>query len=104
VVNESLNTTHQLVRKFAQVHYKSAVTHVTLRNKDPECAALSRRQRVPAKVPPFSELIKSTTTSAVHLEMRDQYTPDDPVFLNWLATGRSLTQRTPTGTSWCVPM
>lgn len=41
-----------------------------------------------AKVPPFRELIKDVTTSAVHLEMRDQYTPDDPVFIDWLATGK----------------
>ena len=27
-----------------------------------------------ATVPPFSELIAATTTSAVHLEMRDAYT------------------------------
>jgi hypothetical protein len=40
---------------------------------------------VTAKDPPFSELIKDATVSAVHLEMRDQYTPDDPVFLRWLA-------------------
>jgi hypothetical protein len=40
------------------------------------------------KVPPFSELIKSATSSAVHLEMRDQYTPDDPLFLAWLADGQ----------------
>lgn len=38
-----------------------------------------------AKVLPFSELIKDAACSAVHLEMRDQYTPDDPVFLRWLA-------------------
>jgi hypothetical protein len=42
---------------------------------------------VAAKVPQFSELIAATSVSAVHLEMRDQYTPDDPVFLGWLATG-----------------
>jgi hypothetical protein len=42
---------------------------------------------VTAKVPPFSELIRMATTSAVHLEMRDQYTPDDPAFVRWLATG-----------------
>lgn len=35
--------------------------------------------------PPFSELIAATTRSAVHLEMRDGYTPDDPVFRRWLA-------------------
>lgn len=40
-------------------------------------------------VPPFSELIADTTQSAVHLEMRDTYTPDDPVFRRWLA-GESL--------------
>ncbi|TDB80990.1 hypothetical protein E1264_33345 [Actinomadura sp. KC216] len=36
-------------------------------------------------VPPFSELIAATTSSAVHLEMRDAYTPADPVFQEWLA-------------------
>jgi hypothetical protein len=40
---------------------------------------------VTAKVPPFSELIAGTTSSAVHLEMRDAYTPADPVFLDWAA-------------------
>jgi hypothetical protein len=38
-----------------------------------------------AKVPPFSELIAAASSSAVHLEMRDAYTPSDPVFLDWLA-------------------
>ena len=38
-----------------------------------------------ATVPPFSELIAATATSAVHLEMRDTYTPDDQRFLAWLA-------------------
>jgi hypothetical protein len=38
-----------------------------------------------AKVPPFSELIAATTTSAVHLEMRDAYTPTDAEFLEWKA-------------------
>lgn len=38
-----------------------------------------------AKVPPFSELIAATTASAVHLEMRDTYTPNDQRFLDWLA-------------------
>jgi hypothetical protein len=37
-----------------------------------------------AKVPPFSELIAATTRSAVHLETRDAYTPDDPRFVRWL--------------------
>ena len=34
-------------------------------------------------VPPFSELIAATARSAVHLEMRDAYTPSDPEFLAW---------------------
>jgi hypothetical protein len=37
------------------------------------------------KVPPFTELIAATTTSAAHLEMRDSYTPRDPAFLAWRA-------------------
>ena len=36
-------------------------------------------------VPPFSELIAATVSSAVHMEMRDAYTPDDQRFLDWLA-------------------
>lgn len=42
-----------------------------------------------AKVPPFSELIAATTVSAVHLETRDAYTPDDKRFRDWLE-GRPL--------------
>ena len=38
-----------------------------------------------AKLPPFSELIAKARTSAVHLEMRDAYTPSDPEFLRWKA-------------------
>jgi hypothetical protein len=33
----------------------------------------------------FGELIEGTDHSAVHLELRDAYTPDDPVFLDWQA-------------------
>lgn len=33
----------------------------------------------------FDELIDATDRSAVHLELRDAYTPDDPVFLDWKA-------------------
>jgi hypothetical protein len=43
---------------------------------------------VATTVPPFSELISAASVSAVHLEMRDAYTPDDPVFLDWLASGK----------------
>jgi hypothetical protein len=45
---------------------------------------------VTAKVPPFSELIAATSASAIHLETRDQYTPDDPAFLAWLASGQII--------------
>ncbi len=34
---------------------------------------------------PFTELIAKATTSAIHLEMRDTYTPRDPDYLAWLA-------------------
>jgi hypothetical protein len=50
-----------------------------------------------AKVPLFSELIAATTTSAVHLEMRDAYTPDDQRFLDWLA-GKPLSE--PVNPAW----
>jgi hypothetical protein len=38
---------------------------------------------VPGEVPPFEELIAGTQRSAVHLEMRDAYVPDDPSFIAW---------------------
>jgi hypothetical protein len=50
-----------------------------------------------AKEPPFSELIAATTTSAVHLETRDAYTPEDPAFLDWQA-GRPVAA--PAGVAW----
>jgi hypothetical protein len=37
------------------------------------------------KVPPFRELIAATLSSAVHLEMRDAYTPSNPEFIEWKA-------------------
>jgi len=33
----------------------------------------------------FETLLSRCTASAVHLEMRDDYTPSDPVFLDWKA-------------------
>ncbi|MGH3291139.1 MAG: DUF6879 family protein [Trebonia sp.] len=48
-------------------------------------------------VPPFSALIAATTRTAVHLETRDSYTPDDPAFLDWKA-GRPVSD--PAGASW----
>jgi hypothetical protein len=50
-----------------------------------------------AKVPPFSEMIAATTRSAVHLETRDCYTPDDSAFLEWKA-GRPV--YAPAGADW----
>jgi hypothetical protein len=38
--------------------------------------------------PPFDDLIAAATTSAVHLEMRDAYEPNDPEFRRWLAGER----------------
>lgn len=35
--------------------------------------------------PTFDELFAECTRSAVHLEMRDMYTPDDPTYLDWKA-------------------
>ena len=34
--------------------------------------------------PSFDELFAAARTSAVHLEMRDSYTPEDPVYQRWL--------------------
>ncbi|WP_433227657.1 DUF6879 family protein [Actinomadura formosensis] len=42
---------------------------------------------MPGNVPSFAELLTSTKGSAIHLEMRDTYTPDDPKFLAWRETG-----------------
>ncbi len=39
-----------------------------------------------AAEPGTYELLRSTERSAVHLEMRDGYTPDDP---DWLDDGRA---------------
>ncbi|MEU6034693.1 DUF6879 family protein [Actinomadura sp. NPDC047616] len=35
--------------------------------------------------PTFDELFAGCKRSAVHLEMRDMYTPDDPLYLDWKA-------------------
>lgn len=39
-------------------------------------------------VPSIEALLAAASTSAVHLEMRDSYTPDDPVYQRWLAGER----------------
>ncbi|RBQ14549.1 hypothetical protein DP939_40395 [Spongiactinospora rosea] len=38
-------------------------------------------------MPPFPELIAGAIRSAIHLEMRDAYSPDNPNFRRWLETG-----------------
>ncbi len=38
---------------------------------------------MPDEVPPFEALIAGTQRTAVHLEMRDAYSPADPSFIAW---------------------
>jgi hypothetical protein len=40
---------------------------------------------VTADRPSFETLFSRCAATAVHLEMRDEYTPDDPVYLDWRA-------------------
>jgi hypothetical protein len=42
-------------------------------------------QRVPEESVPFEDLLRGCRRSAVHLEMRDAYTPVDPWYQAWLA-------------------
>lgn len=64
-----------------------------------ECtsAAGEGRGRIPEAaeepVPPFEVLLRACTMSAVHLEMRDSYTPSDPWFRAWLAGDREEFER-----------
>jgi hypothetical protein len=55
----------------------------------PTSAAGRDRDRIPGVAeepdPPFPVLLRACTSSAVHLEMRDAYTPADPWFQAWLA-------------------
>src|SRR6266568_7075201 len=44
-------------------------------------------------VPPFDDLLRACTVSAVHLEMRDVYTPSDPWFQAWLTGNREESER-----------
>ncbi|MQA25048.1 MAG: hypothetical protein GEU94_06175 [Micromonosporaceae bacterium] len=39
-------------------------------------------------MPSWGELFRNATRSAVHLEMRDIYVPDDPVYLDWRAQAK----------------
>src|SRR5260370_199973 len=52
-----------------------------------------------AMVPPFGELITAATSSAVHLEMRDAYTPEDQRFLDWQAGKLLPEQANPEGSA-----
>jgi hypothetical protein len=59
---------------------------------EPTSAAGRGRDRMPGVAEesdqPFAVLLRACTSSAVHLEMRDVYTPADPWFLAWLAGDR----------------
>lgn len=64
---------------------------------EPTTAAGRGRDRIPATadgaVPPFEDMLRACTVSAVHLEMRDVYTPSDPWFQAWLAGDREEFER-----------
>jgi hypothetical protein len=59
---------------------------------EPTSVAGRGRDRIPGvaeqSAPPFPELLRSCSSSAVHLEMRDAYTPADPWYQAWLAGDR----------------
>lgn len=50
--------------------------------------------------PTFDELFEECERSAVHLEMRDMYTPDDQVFLDWRAGVRIDIHAVPELSEW----
>jgi hypothetical protein len=56
---------------------------------EPTNAAGEDRDHIPGVAdvpdPPFPVLLRACVSSAVHLEMRDAYTPADPWFQAWLA-------------------
>src|SRR6266487_5123314 len=60
-------------------------------------AAGRDRDRIPGVAeepdPPFPVLLRACAASAVHLEMRDAYTPADPWFQAWLAGDRGEFER-----------
>src|SRR5580658_3518972 len=63
----------------------------------PTNAAGRDLERIPGvaeePAPPFPVLLRACASSAVHLEMRDSYTPDDPWFQIWLAGDREEFER-----------
>jgi len=64
---------------------------------EPTSAAGMDRGRIPGvtewAAPPFEDLLRACTVSAVHLEMRDVYTPSDPWFQAWLTGNRGEFER-----------
>jgi hypothetical protein len=64
---------------------------------EPTSAASRDRGRIPGvterAVPPFDDLLRACTVSAVHLEMRDVYTLSDPWFQAWLTGNRGEFER-----------
>jgi hypothetical protein len=60
-------------------------------------AAGRDRDRIPGvaeqSAPPFPDLLRVCSSLAVHLEMRDAYTPTDPWFQAWLAGDREEFER-----------
>jgi hypothetical protein len=64
---------------------------------EPMSEAGRDRGRIPGAAeepdPPFGELLRACSSSAVHLEMRDSYTPDDAWFRAWLARDEEEFQR-----------
>ena len=64
---------------------------------EPTSTAGRDRDRIPGVAeepdPAFPDMLRACTTSAVHLEMRDGYTPDDPWFQAWLVGDQEDFQR-----------
>ncbi|MFC1439072.1 DUF6879 family protein [Streptacidiphilus sp. N1-10] len=58
---------------------------------------------MPQKIPPFAELLAATTSTALHLEMRDHYQVDEEAddFARWRQTGqRDADPASPYWASW----
>lgn len=53
-----------------------------------------------ATEPKSYELFRSAERNALHLETRDVYTPDDPIWLEWNAGNRSDLAETEEGRGW----
>jgi hypothetical protein len=50
--------------------------------------------------PPFPVLLRACASSAVHMEMRDSYTPDDPWYQAWLSGDREEFERRRLNRPW----